>query len=74
LGSFDGRILTVLHPFLASYTRRHISLTPSEPYTEVVSLPFSLLKHLCRFEKGGYCKKIKGACKPQNCPEILKGE
>jgi len=40
----------------------------SEPSTEVVSLPFSRLRHLCRFEKGGYCKKIRGACKPQKLP------
>jgi len=52
--------------------RRHISLILSEPSTEVVSLPFSKLTHLCRFEKGGYCKKIRGTCEPQKCPEIPK--
>ena len=54
--------------------KRHIFLILSEPFTEVVSLPFSRLRHLCRFEKGGYCKKIKGACKAQNCPETPKKE
>ena len=54
--------------------KHHISLILSEPSIEVVSLPFSRLRHLYRFEKGGYCKKIKGACKPQNCPQIPKQE
>ena len=52
--------------------KRQIPLIPSEPFTEVVYLTFSRLRHLYRFEKGGYCKKIKGACKPQNCPQIQK--
>jgi len=25
------------------------------------------LRHLCRFEKGGYCKKVKRKCEAQNC-------
>ena len=52
--------------------KRKLSL--SDPFTEGASLSFSRLKHLCRFEKGGYCKKIKKTCKAQNCPQILKKE
>ena len=45
----------------------------SEPFA-VVSIAFSRLKHLCRFEKGGYCKKVRKRCEAQNCPQILKNE
>jgi predicted transcriptional regulator len=59
---------------LSPTLKRHVSLIPSEPSTEIVSIPFSRLKHLCRFEKGGYCKKIRAVCEPQKCPETPKGE
>jgi len=59
---------------LSPTVKRNIIRILSESYTEFVSIPFSKLKHLCRFEKGGYCKKIRGACEPQKCPEIPKGE
>ena len=52
--------------------KRQIIHMLSEPYIEFVSLPFSKLKHLCRFEKGGYCKKIRAVCEAQKCPEIPK--
>jgi hypothetical protein len=45
---------------------------PIKPYIEFVSLPFSKLKHFCRFNKGGCCKKIRGFCEAQKCPEIPK--
>ena len=44
----------------------------SNPWDKMVTLPFQRIKHLCRFEKGGYCKKIKDSCSPQNCPQIPK--
>jgi len=34
----------------------------------MVSLTFQKLKHVCRFEKGGWCKEAKGKCAPENCP------
>jgi len=46
----------------------------SDPFDEVVTLPFQKLRHLCRFEKSGHCKKVKRRCEPQNCPQIPKGE
>jgi hypothetical protein len=49
-----------------------ISLTIKELQTTIVSLTFQGLRHLCRFEKGGYCKKIRAICEAQNCPQILK--
>jgi predicted ArsR family transcriptional regulator len=54
--------------------RHQADLIVTEPYTTIVSLTFQKLRHLCRFEKGGYCKKIKDRCTPQNCPQTLKKE
>ena len=38
--------------------------------TGVVSLSFEGLSQICRFEKGGYCKKLRMACEPRKCPQI----
>jgi len=54
--------------------RNRVALTITKPYTTIVSLTFQRLRHLCRFEKGGYCKKTKRRCEAQNCPQILKRE
>lgn len=43
-----------------------------DPYKGLVVLPFERLHRLCRREKGGYCKEIRGRCAPQNCPQIVK--
>jgi len=40
------------------------------PSTGVVSLSFSKLSQICRFEKGGFCKKIRSSCNAQVCPQI----
>ena len=53
---------------------RQASRLLSDPLGEVVALTFQKLKQLCRFEKGGYCKKIKRKCEAPNCPQIQKGE
>jgi len=34
--------------------RNRVALTITKPYTTIVSLTFQRLRHLCRFEKGGY--------------------
>jgi predicted transcriptional regulator len=52
--------------------RKQVSAALSDPLIEIVSLPFSRLKHLCRFEKGGYCKQARKGCEAQNCPQIKK--
>ena len=52
--------------------RQQVSAALSDPLIEIVSLPFSRLKHLCRFEKGGYCKQARKGCEAQNCPQIKK--
>ena len=38
----------------------------------MVSLAFQSLRHACRFEKGGWCKEVRGDCAPESCPLTLK--
>ena len=45
------------------------SVIPS-PVTGVVSLSFEKLTQICRFEKGGFCKKARGECNPRICPHM----
>ena len=54
--------------------RQQISAALPDPSVTIVSLPFSRLKHLCRFEKGGYCKQARKNCSPENCPQIPKAK
>ena len=39
---------------------------------DVVVLPFSVLGTFCRFEKGGWCKRVRGDCGARICPQIGK--
>jgi len=39
---------------------------------DVVALPFSSLEQVCRFEKGGFCKRVRAECEAQICPQISK--
>ena len=43
-----------------------------DPNVELVTLPFSRLRHGCRFEKGRWCKEKRAFCSPQICPQIRK--
>jgi hypothetical protein len=43
----------------------------SDSSTEVMTLSFRKLSWVCRFEKGGYYKRIGGSCEAWNCPQIL---
>lgn len=38
----------------------------------VVSLSFQRPRHVCRFEKGGWCKEAKLKCAPESCPLTFK--
>ena len=40
------------------------------PSTGVVSLSFSKLSQICRFEKGEFCKRVRGPCSARVCPQI----
>ena len=54
--------------------KKQVSAALADPSMELVHLPFSRLKHLCRFEKGGYCKEVRNSCNSRNCPQIRKLE
>jgi len=54
--------------------KQRVGLTLTDPSTTIVSVTFQKLKHLCRFEKGDYCKETRRNCGAQNCPHIIKGE
>jgi len=51
---------------------RQASSVLVDPYSELVVLTFEKLQHLCRHEKGRYCKEVRNRCEPQNCPQIIK--
>ena len=42
------------------------------PETNWVVVSFDSLRRLCRHEKGGYCKEIRGSCGALKCPKTLK--
>jgi len=54
--------------------RRQVSAALSGPSTTIVTLPFSRLRHLCRFEKGGYCKQLRNRCNAATCPQIPRSK
>lgn len=51
-----------------------VALSPEDSYISLVTISFRRLRHLCRFEKGGYCKRARTRCEAQNCPQITKKE
>jgi len=55
-----------------STATKQVTAALQNPYEALVTLQFTRLRHLCRFEKGGYCKEAKKNCAPQNCPQIRK--
>jgi predicted ArsR family transcriptional regulator len=57
---------------LAPNMKRQVTLTLEDPYVSIVSMTFQKLKHVCRFEKGGFCKETYRSCAAQICPQILK--
>jgi predicted ArsR family transcriptional regulator len=44
------------------------------PSTGVVSLSFEKLSQICRFEKGGFCKKVRGLVVPEFAPKSGNGD
>jgi len=60
--------------FLSPKVRQQVSAALSDPLTTLVTLPFSRLKHLCRFEKGGYCKQLRNSCDAGSCPQIPRSK
>jgi predicted ArsR family transcriptional regulator len=60
------------YAYHASKTAKQVVGALEDPDVELVTLPFSRLRHLCRFEKGGWCKEKKASCSPQICPQTRK--
>ena len=48
-----------------------VSSMHPNPSTGVVSLSFSRLSQFCRFEKGGFCKKLRGPFLPDLPPNQM---
>ena len=57
---------------ISNSAKRQVTSALSDPSIELVHLPFSRLKHMCRFEKGGFCKETRTGCNPRTCPQIPK--
>jgi predicted ArsR family transcriptional regulator len=57
---------------IPSAATKQVTAALQNPYDALVTLQFTRLRHLCRFEKGGYCKERRSECGPQNCPQIKK--
>jgi predicted ArsR family transcriptional regulator len=53
-------------------TTKQVAGVQDDPNAELVAMPFSRVWHICRFEKGGWCKEKKAQCSPQICPQIRK--
>jgi hypothetical protein len=51
-----------------SRATKQVTSAIQDPHVGLVSLQFSRLRHVCRFENGGYCKETRKSCSPQNCP------
>jgi len=55
-----------------SRTAKQVNAALEDPTLQLVTIPFNRLRHICRFEKGGYCKETKKSCTPEICPQIRK--
>jgi predicted ArsR family transcriptional regulator len=51
---------------------RQVTAALQNPYEPLVTLRFSCIRHVCRFEKGGYCKETRKDCALHYCPQIRK--
>ncbi len=55
-----------------SLSYRLLKPLSSLPTADLVFLPFTRLRHACRFEKGNWCKETKKTCNPQTCPLLTR--
>jgi len=60
--------------FLSPRVKQQVFAALLDPSITIITLPFSRLRHLCRFEKGGYCKQVRKNCNAENCPQIPKSK
>ncbi len=45
---------------------------PIEEVGETATIQFGKLRQICRYEKGGFCKKQLKQCQPPSCPFTAK--
>ena len=64
-----GRARPIFTYSLASRDHGSASTSPGVS-GDAVSLPVRRLGQVCRFEKGGFCKKTRGSCNARICPQI----
>jgi len=57
---------------IPSKTTKQVTAALEDPTVELVAIPFARLRHVCRFEKGGFCKETRRDCAPQICPQTRK--
>jgi predicted ArsR family transcriptional regulator len=55
-----------------STAAKHVTTALQNPHEMLVTLQFTRLRHVCRFEKGTYCKEARKSRRPQICPQIRK--
>jgi len=55
-----------------SKTAKQVAGALDDSNVELVAMPFSRVRHICRFEKGGSCKEKRASCSSQICPQIRK--
>jgi predicted ArsR family transcriptional regulator len=53
-----------------SKTVKQVDAALENPNVELVTMPFSRVRHICRFEKDSWCKEKKTPCSPQVGPQI----
>ena len=59
-----------IYVYSVSSAGRKASLMLRSGVEAVVAIPFSSLGQVCRFEKGGFCKRLRVECEAQICPQI----
>jgi hypothetical protein len=69
-GNNFGRPKFTYH--VPSKATKQVAVALNDPRVELVTVAFSRLRHVCRFEKGGRCKETRKDCSPQICPQIRK--
>ena len=57
---------------IALRATKQVTAALENPTVELVVISFSRLRHVCRFEKGGYCNETRRGCAPQICPQTRK--
>ena len=57
---------------ILSRAAKQVTVALEDQSVELVAIAFRRLRHVCRFEKGGYCKETKRSCAPQICRQIKK--